>query len=607
MKAHSTEGVSWIDRKVEHAERLSENDPNLAIQFIKQILKQQPVELTALGAAELNIHLLENYIYISHLNAALALVEEIDKAYLGLKPPTQVSYLSLKATLYSYLGNFELAEPLIIEAELKAKEINDLTLLGEIYHIKGEFYGGINDDIKAIEAYSNAYELMSITNDKLNLAYLEGSMAQAYASLYDFDKAVSLITNSLVYFDEHNLHFDRSTAHYNLAQFYLHLDKPAQALHHATAMLSIIDKLSNPTLKYFSYILSARAYFELGQLDKARKDLDLSSSFISDVEGARNTLNYLFTKAKVEMGENKLDLALITLNQAQEKLNTLPDGKIVMMRLDLSSLFSSLYAAKKNFEKAYQYKLKHLEMNELYNSNVREAVRSRYKVAFDLKQVDLKNQLLEKDKALNNFALIEAQQQKAIQRVIIISILIIFVAVSIFSIRQYQLKLRFSRLANTDALTGVANRRKIMNVVEQTCSQNTANTFSLISFDLDHFKQVNDNYGHPAGDKVLKAVSKITQDIISDECELGRIGGEEFLIVLNNKNLSESVEIAQKIKSAIENLIIKSDEYKIKITASFGVVQKHNMLTSYKELIKYADNALYIAKDKGRNRIQTYE
>jgi diguanylate cyclase (GGDEF)-like protein/PAS domain S-box-containing protein len=169
---------------------------------------------------------------------------------------------------------------------------------------------------------------------------------------------------------------------------------------------------------------------------------------------------------------------------------------------------------------------------------------------------------------------------------------------------QIALNKKLEYYATMDSLTGVYNRSYFYEIaVSKLTECNTMNKpVSLIMFDLDKFKDINDNYGHLAGDTVLKKVLECCKNILSEKHYLGRYGGEEFVILLNETNIEKALEIAESIRVAIEEADILYEDIIIKITSSFGV------FTSYKEknlkyLLKNADEALYEAKKSGRNKV----
>ena len=155
--------------------------------------------------------------------------------------------------------------------------------------------------------------------------------------------------------------------------------------------------------------------------------------------------------------------------------------------------------------------------------------------------------------------------------------------------------------AITDELTGVYNRKFFeKRVVEEMEIADRANEhISLIIFDLDRFKLVNDNFGHQFGDEVLKRTTQIAGDLIRKTDFLNRVGGEEFAIILPNTNKAQAVFVAEKVRKALED----NQHFKVgQVTGSFGVAERMKA-ESLRSWYKRADNALYQAKNTGRNRV----
>ena len=152
-----------------------------------------------------------------------------------------------------------------------------------------------------------------------------------------------------------------------------------------------------------------------------------------------------------------------------------------------------------------------------------------------------------------------------------------------------------------DELTGIYNRKFFeKRVVEEMEIADRANEhISLIIFDLDRFKLVNDNFGHQFGDEVLKRTTQIAGDLIRKTDFLNRVGGEEFAIILPNTNKAQAVFVAEKVRKALED----NQHFKVgQVTGSFGVAERMKA-ESLRSWYKRADNALYQAKNTGRNRV----
>lgn len=163
--------------------------------------------------------------------------------------------------------------------------------------------------------------------------------------------------------------------------------------------------------------------------------------------------------------------------------------------------------------------------------------------------------------------------------------------------------------ANTDKHTGCYNKTYFNNriTIEVNKSKVTGDPLSLIIFDLDHFKKLNDNYGHDAGDYVLKEMAQVIRvGGIREQDVFARYGGEEFVILLPKTNLKQSFEIAERLRKLIENKEFIYDGKRLPVTASIGVADYRQGVVTGTDLFKRADEAVYKAKEGGRNQVQFY-
>jgi diguanylate cyclase (GGDEF)-like protein len=149
-------------------------------------------------------------------------------------------------------------------------------------------------------------------------------------------------------------------------------------------------------------------------------------------------------------------------------------------------------------------------------------------------------------------------------------------------------------------LTKVYNRVKLDQVLTNEI-QSQDGDFSVILFDIDDFKLVNDNYGHLIGDEVLQAISRAFSDILDDSLYFGRWGGEEFLILMPNYSTKEAIQVAKELQSLL--LTLKYTQMQEVITCSFGVVTRQNN-ESVRSLLKRVDDTMYSAKNSGKNSIE---
>jgi diguanylate cyclase (GGDEF)-like protein len=160
--------------------------------------------------------------------------------------------------------------------------------------------------------------------------------------------------------------------------------------------------------------------------------------------------------------------------------------------------------------------------------------------------------------------------------------------------------------AHTDALTRIYNKGYLLEALEAEFKRAKAlhTEFSMVMFDLDHFKKVNDGYGHDAGDYVLKEFANIVRTgFLRPKDVFARYGGEEFVILLANTNAHAAAEVAEKIRAAIQTHAFVYDGKRLPVTTSLGVSELRSDVESALTLLKMADKALYAAKSGGRNRV----
>ncbi|MEM7017373.1 MAG: diguanylate cyclase [Pseudomonadota bacterium] len=179
---------------------------------------------------------------------------------------------------------------------------------------------------------------------------------------------------------------------------------------------------------------------------------------------------------------------------------------------------------------------------------------------------------------------------------------------------EYQVELRTQELrqakefaealASTDVLTQLNNRRAFFERSEPALklADRYKQPLSLLFLDIDHFKKVNDTYGHAIGDEILKAVANTIRVTVRETDIAGRLGGEEFAVLLPNTLPTDAINLAERIRQAIAGLRISDQSQQLSVTTSFGVADHHTG-GSLEKLLSYADVALYQAKSGGRNQV----
>lgn len=169
--------------------------------------------------------------------------------------------------------------------------------------------------------------------------------------------------------------------------------------------------------------------------------------------------------------------------------------------------------------------------------------------------------------------------------------------------KSYQATLE--RLATTDHLTGLLNRRAFLEASEREIrrAHRYKQPLALVMLDVDHFKRINDDHGHPAGDEVLRRIATTCRGLLRDEDLMGRLGGEEFAITLVQPPLQIAAAVAERLRKAVSDLSIAFGGERIAVTISLGIAEIDDSVSNLDLLISKADECLYTAKREGRNRI----
>ncbi|QPK65194.1 diguanylate cyclase [Methylomonas sp. LL1] len=175
------------------------------------------------------------------------------------------------------------------------------------------------------------------------------------------------------------------------------------------------------------------------------------------------------------------------------------------------------------------------------------------------------------------------------------------------AIEHHQAQDELERQAHTDFLTELANRRYFIELAEAELARalRYRKPFSLLMFDIDHFKAVNDNHGHKTGDRVLQRFAAILRRTLREVDIIGRLGGEEFAVILPETDVGEAREAAERLRLAAADTIMQSEAGALlRVTVSIGVAPLTGEPTDIETLLKQADDALYLAKNSGRNQVR---
>ncbi len=293
-----------------------------------------------------------------------------------------------------------------------------------------------------------------------------------------------------------------------------------------------------------------------------------------------------------------LKLKLGDVESAERHANaTVSMGEQIKSSATLVSAYNTLYHIAATREKpsvALELYKRYAESEMAHQTDVRAK-----ELAYEIVRHETKQQA-------QQLALERASTQKA--RLVAGFLLVMLGAIVFWVIQIKRHQGQLQRLAQTDALTGLGNRHFFTRNSERSLVEaaRAGDSAALVMFDLDHFKAINDTYGHGAGDWVLKEVGKTCGAHCRKIDYLGRIGGEEFAILLRGFDLAGAARLAEDCRSQLAQIDTRECGYSFVVTASFGVSSTAQSGYDLSRLLSHADQMLYRAKNEGRNRVCAY-
>ncbi len=350
------------------------------------------------------------------------------------------------------------------------------------------------------------------------------------------------------------------------AKLYLEEKSPEQAL---SLLLPYIDEVEStlfPMLIAAVNNVIAKAYYQLNDIDKAKKHATKAMLLNKNNTG-------------VERGRDSYQVLYQVAEQQQD--------------LTLALRYFKLYA---QLDKTFldEVKAKHLAFHLAKHDSLEQASK--------IQLLNEQNNLLITKQSLAETKIRNVQLGIAV-------LILLLTILAVWGARLWRIHKRIKILSESDELTGIYNRRHFNYVAVSAIRycKTAQQDLSMIMFDLDHFKQVNDNHGHLCGDWVLKEVIKVCQAIGKANDVFARLGGEEFCLLLPSTNLDEAYSRAEACRIAIESIVSKTSGSNFSITASFGITDIKRSGFRLTDLLKDADSAMYVAKHSGRNQVMLFE
>ena len=487
-------------------------------------------------------------------NKALQLAQEVDDDRL------RAQQLAGRAQVQMATENYDLALKDVEAAIVVFKEHDDKVNLALNYNLLAIIYYSINDMDNALKYYKE-----SQNNDEIkspyNLATTYYNIGSVYVSKEDYEKALEYYKKSSILSKQNNDKTSLSFTNYGIAEVYMLQKKVKES-----------EEILKPTIEIFKETQDELMFFNANLL---MAELKTTEKLYPEA------LTYLDL---AEKQKNSMDTPSTNLYYLYQKIDYYEDQKLWKEAYDLTKLVSK---AKRKLQ-----------------DGDREKLVSELKVRFNAQFDQEKLMLLTNQNKLQQEAIVQEQaRQKYLWGLVILGFLI-FIVTYVAYVNQRKIKKHMYLLSITDHLTKVSNRRHIVQQLKDLHRQSLTDmtSFGLVMVDLDYFKRINDDYGHDVGNEALIYFAKIVKTVIGDAGKIGRIGGEEWLLLFSNISIEEIRKYLNEIREAYKaSVSLKIPEDCI-LSFSSGIIMCSGQYDNYEKMLSDVDNAMYSAKQKGREQ-----
>jgi len=518
----------------------------------------------------------------------------------------QALYYFLQGASAAKQGLYSQAEIYLRQAQVVSKPLDKALLwilatqeLGYTQALKESFE-------QAFVTLHAAINRAQVSQDSFALAISEQALAATYSYADNFDLALSNYQNALkryktlaypTYIGETLLGIATTLRHSE------RWDEALTAYEEYAAALRFQEQVGS----HFYYHYGKAITLALsGRCSKALEAIDAAVK----VGGPRDYLGELYKKSALcEMAEGNIEQAKISLTKAKQIIDNTPELQDTLWQVELILLASDIAKLEGDYSLALDlYRDYHNSFIQLQRKKSAESL-VRIKAELENQRKDVEIELLSQRTQMQALELTANQAKQNSRLVVTIGIFILAFFLLVFVFLQHKKAKQLYKLSVKDALTGLFNRRYAIDLMNKYLGNNRERMqkWTVIMIDIDHFKQVNDTYGHVVGDELLKAMAQEAEKIVRPSDLVARFGGEEFICALTRVEPELAEHIAERLRKQLKMVTIEVSEQGVKkqlnCTASIGVAHVGNEHITLNGLLEKVDKALYKAKDKGRDCI----
>ncbi len=596
----------------EAAEKVVEADPGRALFLANQAL---PSADPALRPRVLNV-LAKAHLNKSDNGTALNFASQAVKAARETADTAQLAYAYVNMAL-AYLNNsrWDLAMGACDQASQLAEQLGDPVLRALKENIYGCIYANFGDYEKAVEHSLKAVDLFTACGNLREMASAHNNLGIVYFKVKDWEKAFRHYDEALTVARRNGDRRLVSNILNNLGVLYFEQDDYGRALQYYQQSLDLERALESELGVAIALGNIGGVYEKQGLKGKALAAYRESLAVSRKKDDRWGVANNLVTIGRVLGSQGRFAAALAS---AKEGLAEATAIKSKELESDGFEALAGIYEAAGDFRNALDsFKSYWKKEQEVFNEETRKRMgdlRTQYEISRRAGEI----QLLKKDSAILSLEVSRGH----VLRTGLLSGLVLAAGLVFLLFNRNRLKTRanadiqkkneelreayqkLEEAARTDPLTLLSNRRHVMELAqaESVRFERSHRPFCVVLGDIDHFKSVNDTYGHDAGDFVLSSVSTLMRSELRKQDAVGRWGGEEFLWILPETGEEGALNVAERVRKRIETSPLAYDGKSLSITMTFGVAL-YDAEAGFEDCVRQADEALYRGKEGGRNRV----
>lgn len=582
-------------------DKLISNDPSNTLVVAKKNL----LEAELIGD---HLKQLESIYYIISSLNILSETEDVDAYILkGLALANRHNntrfkseFIGFGAIRHELIGDFDSALIDSNKALRLAYETNDERLIAENMSLRGQMQLAIENYDLALKGVEDAIEIFKTNDDKENLSINYNLLAIIYSSMGDYDNAIKYYEESDKY-DELKSDYNQASLYYNLGATYASkIDfKKAEEYYKLSKELSL--KTNDIYSVAFADFGLAEIYMLEKQINEAEKSLQGVFNIFEDNNDILMLFNSNLIMSEIQTLKKDYKLAFAYLEKAEVQSKTLDTPSVHLFYLEQRI---SYFVAQEEWKQAYELKILTNKVKENVTIKNQEKLLSELKIRFNSQFDQEKLKLLQSQNDLQKDSILQEKTKQKYLWGLIGLTFILFTFTYLAYRNQKDTKTKLYNLSITDYLTQVSNRRHIMEKLKKHHKKSSEQDFSfgVVMIDLDFFKKINDTYGHDIGNEVLIYFANSAKEVMSGIGEVGRIGGEEWLILLPNISFDVIRTKLNVLRRTYKNAISLKIPKDCKLSFSSGVLMNTGQYESHEKLLYDVDSAMYKAKAKGREQ-----